>query len=63
MPITLKLQGMKQKSQRQIFYKILILPCHVKSNQNIKNPDPLEALFKTLYFLFKCMFLPEVVTN
>ena len=23
-------------------------------------PDPLEALFQTLYFLFKCMFLPEV---
>jgi hypothetical protein len=28
--------------------------------KKIKNPDLLEALFKTLYFLFKCRFLPEV---
>jgi hypothetical protein len=34
--------------------------CHVESNQKIKNPDRLEALLKTLYFLFKCMFLPEL---
>jgi hypothetical protein len=38
-----------------IFYLVTLNPM-----KKIKNPDPLEALFKILYFLFKCVFLPEV---
>jgi hypothetical protein len=44
-PITLKL-GNKTQIPAAIFRKFLILPCHGKSNRKIRNPDPLEALFK-----------------
>jgi hypothetical protein len=42
-----------------LFYLVTLNPI----KKLIIHIPPPEALFKTLNFLFKCLFLPEVVTN
>jgi hypothetical protein len=63
MPIILELGNKTQIPAANFRKKFLFYLVTLNPIKKILNPDPLKALFKTLYFLFKCVFLPEVVNN